>query len=238
MPPRVLVFQHAKHETLGYIESALQGLSAEIHTVNFWNGDSIPALRDFNILIVMGGPMGVYDEEQYPWLAAEMTSIREAVTSDMPFLGICLGAQLLAKALGAKVYQNPTKEIGFFTIEFTKATVKDPIFQDAPKTLEVFQWHGDTFDLPPGASLLATGKTCHHQVFRYGNNAYGLQPHFETTPVMISEWIRLGKQEIAGLRDPFNTENQIRTAQLLENDMEQLTRKIIERLLSLVATKT
>lgn len=140
-------------------------------------------------LIVMGGSMSVYEVEQYPFLAAEVNWIQQAVEQQLPVLGICLGAQLLAKAMGAKVYPNRIKEIGWYPLEILPTTAEDPLFADCQSTETVFQWHGDTFDLPPGAVLLAESALCKQQAYRVGPCAWGLQFHIEMTPDMVDSWL-------------------------------------------------
>jgi GMP synthase (glutamine-hydrolysing) len=152
-------------------------------------------------LIVLGGPMNVDEVDKHPALAAEAGWIRDAVHSGLPVLGICLGSQLLAKALGAKVYPNPIKEIGWYPLDLTPAAEADRLFAGCPAEQVVFQWHGDTFDLPEGAVHLASSTACTHQAFRYGDNAYGLQFHIEITADLVDEWLIQpdNHRELAGL---------------------------------------
>jgi GMP synthase (glutamine-hydrolysing) len=137
----------------------------------------------------MGGPMNVYEEERYPFLKREDLFIKEAIQRGKPVLGICLGSQLIAKALGARVFKAPAKEIGWFDVSLTEEGSRDLLFRAFPEFFPVFQWHEDTFDIPRGAKLLATSDSVPHQVFRYAENAYGLQFHLEVTEVMVREWI-------------------------------------------------
>jgi len=148
----------------------------------------VPDLADIAGLIVMGGPMSANDD--HAWLRQEMDAIRQAVHRGIPVLGICLGAQLVAKALGARVYRNPEKEIGWFPLDWTPAAQTDGLFAGFAGSDTVFQWHGETFDLPAGALHLAYSGACRNQAFRAGENVYGLQFHLEVTPEMIAEWIR------------------------------------------------
>jgi GMP synthase (glutamine-hydrolysing) len=138
---------------------------------------------------LLGGPMNVDEVEKYPFLAAEVPWIQESLTRGVPLLGICLGAQLLAKACGAKVYSQGIKEIGWYPLELTPAAEADPLWKGCGPCLTVFQWHGDTFDLPPGAVLLAQSPQCVHQAFRIRQSAYGLQFHLEMTREMIDDWL-------------------------------------------------
>jgi GMP synthase (glutamine-hydrolysing) len=137
-------------------------------------------------LIVMGGPMSVNDP--LPWLRQEERYLVQAISSGVPVLGICLGAQLLAKSLGSRVYPMGHKEIGWYSIRFTEAAAADPLFEGLPREEIVFEWHGDTFDLPAGAEKLAESDLCGNQAFRCGTNLYGLQFHPEVTPEIIDSW--------------------------------------------------
>jgi GMP synthase-like glutamine amidotransferase len=186
---KILAFRHVPFEHLGRIESVLasHGLGFEYADLH----DSSAPLPDpagYAGLIFMGGPMSVND--RLPYLEREMAWIVDAVGRCQPVLGICLGAQLIAKALGGRVYKNPTREIGWFDIEFTPAAASDPLFGGVDPRETVLQWHGETFDLPTGAVLLAQSLACRHQAFRVEPNVYGLQFHLEATPAMIADWCR------------------------------------------------
>jgi GMP synthase (glutamine-hydrolysing) len=145
--------------------------------------------------------MNVDETKRYPPLASETGWIRDAVDAGLPVLGICLGSQLLAKALGARVYANRVKEIGWYPLEMMPAAQADHLFEGCEATPTVFQWHGDTFDLPSGAVHLACSAACPHQAFRYGETAYALQYHLEVTPEQIDEWLVQpdNYRELAGL---------------------------------------
>ena len=176
---RVRVFQHVPFEGLGALEPAFHKRGCEIAFTRFFANEPLPAPSDADFLVAMGGPMSVNDEATLPWLAPEKEFIRRHVAAGKPFLGICLGAQLLASALGARVYPQREKEIGWFPIEGVPP--RDPAFFRFPATAEVFHWHGETFDLPPGAVHLARSRACANQAFQIGR-AIGLQFHLETTP--------------------------------------------------------
>jgi GMP synthase-like glutamine amidotransferase len=137
----------------------------------------------------MGGPMGVYEVDRHPFLRQEIKAIRRFIDAGKPVLGVCLGAQLTAAALGADVYPNKKKEIGWYPIDLTPEGKKDPLFADFNKRETVFQWHGDTFDLPPGAVPLAESPLCRNQAFRWGDKVYGLQFHIEVSIAMIRDWL-------------------------------------------------
>ena len=175
---KVHVFQHAPFESLGSIRFWLDQRGAEITYTRCYAGDRVPAIDDFDMLIAMGGPMSVNDEAELPWLKDEKLALRDAIERDVPVLGVCLGAQLIASALGARVYRSAEKEIGWFPIQALPGSGSF----DFPAECSVFHWHGETFDLPEGATLLARSEACEHQAFQIKQNVIGLQFHLEMTP--------------------------------------------------------
>jgi GMP synthase (glutamine-hydrolysing) len=186
----VFILRHVPHEPAGSLESYLAEAGAEYRYLDLFQ--EVPRqlpLDQAAALVVMGGPMSVHDVDKYPFLAAEVDWIQQAVRQQLPMLGICLGSQLLAKAIGAKVYPNGIKEIGWYRLKMLPTTAEDPLFADCETTETVFQWHGDTFDLPPGAVHLAQSALCKHQAFRAGPCAWGLQFHIEMTPEMVDAWL-------------------------------------------------
>ncbi len=184
---KVLAFRHVPFEDVGHIRPVLESHGVEVECVDLYRpGAPLPDAHRADGLIFMGGPMSVNDD--LPFLATEMAFIRDAVGRDQPVFGVCLGAQLIAKALGAAVRRNSQKEIGWFEVELTEAAASDRLFQGMGPTLPVFQWHGETFDLPPGATLLASSPACRNQAFRLGKATYGIQFHPEVTPEMIAQW--------------------------------------------------
>ncbi len=192
---RVLVVRHAAHEALGNLELTLRTAGLKLEIVDCFAGQWINLDRvgfrptDWSGLVVMGGPMNVDQTDEYRYLAAEVDWLRAATSAELPTLGICLGAQLLAKSLGSPVYANRVKEIGWYEVERMPGAGDDPLFGGGPPRETVFQWHGDTFDLPEGATWLARGQTCGHQAFRHGPSAYGLQFHLEMTAEMVETWL-------------------------------------------------
>ncbi|AIE75423.1 MULTISPECIES: gamma-glutamyl-gamma-aminobutyrate hydrolase family protein [unclassified Synechocystis] len=175
-------FQHVPFETLSAIEPWLGAKGYAIGRTAFYKQSfTLPSLAAIDLLIILGGSMSVNDEAQFPWLVQEKDFIRQAIAAGKPILGICLGAQLIASALGAKVYPNAVKEIGWFPIIGRQRNPELDLFQFPPST-EVFHWHGETFDLPPGAELIASSQACQHQAFQIGRSVIGLQCHLETTP--------------------------------------------------------
>jgi GMP synthase (glutamine-hydrolysing) len=144
--------------------------------------------------------MGVYDEAAYPFLHHEHRFLTRVLAQGVPLLGICLGSQLLAKALGARVYRNPQQEIGWYTVDLTPAGATDPLCAGLTSPIPVFQWHSDAFDLPVGATPLASSPLCTHQAFRYGDRVYGLLFHLELTPDMIHSWLAAFREELVAMQ--------------------------------------
>ncbi len=187
---KVFVLQHVPHEPLGTLESYLREAGLGLRRAELFR--AVPERLPWDAaagLVVMGGPMNVDEVDQYPFLKSEVAWIQQALAKEVPVLGICLGAQLLAKSLGARVFANRVKEIGWYEIELLPAAADDPLFHGCPPRQTVFQWHGDTFDLPPGAVHLAQSPLCRHQAFRYGPSAFGLQFHAEMTGEMVYDWL-------------------------------------------------
>jgi len=192
-------FQHVPFEGLASIQewSARHFLSA----TQFYAGNTPPAVELVDFLILLGGPMNIYEEKHYPWLKDEKHFIEQALKQDKRVLGICLGAQILADVLGAKVFQNRYKEIGWFPIQFTEDAQTSPLLGFLPQRMPVFHWHGDTFDLPLGATRLATSEGCDNQAFGYGETVLALQFHLETTNTSLQMMLKYGMDEIAGVVD-------------------------------------
>jgi GMP synthase (glutamine-hydrolysing) len=189
MMKQVLILRHMVHEPGGTLEMAFAAAGLDFRYFDLYR--EIPArlpLDQASGLVVLGGPMNVDEVDRYPCLARDVEWIRQGLAMNMPVLGICLGAQLLAKTLGARVYPNRVKEIGWYPVELTPAAANDPLLAQSG-TRMMFQWHGDTFDLPDGAVHLARSPTCENQAFRYGRCAYGLQFHIEMTARMIEDWL-------------------------------------------------
>ncbi len=185
----VLVFQHAPDDGPGYLGEALIQRGARLTTVRLDKGESMPNIAPYNMFLVMGGVMNVYQEDKYPWLIEETQAIREAIEAGKAVLGVCLGGQLLAKALGAQVHIGVATEIGLTPITLTEAGEADPLFEGLPE-VEAIEWHADTFDIPAGAVALAGSEGCAHQAFRFGQQVYGLQFHPEVSLLMLAEWIK------------------------------------------------
>ncbi|MCC6286535.1 MAG: amidotransferase [Chitinophagaceae bacterium] len=193
---RIHYFQHVPFEDLGYIETWCSRQGHTLTSTQWFEGASLPELTDIDWLIVMGGPMGVYDNDTYTWLDIEKAFIKQSIDAGKIVIGICLGAQLIASALGAKVYPNTKKEIGWFPVQLTERGKRSSWFYDFPEAFTVLHWHGDTFDLPDSAQLLAKTGACLNQAFAYHSNVLALQFHFETTKQSLSNMIQHCRQEL------------------------------------------
>lgn len=191
MKKKILVVKHVENEGPGSIGDFFRNTAWELHTIELFRGDQLPSdLSEVAAVVVMGGPMNVYEKDKYPFLKEENVFIKNVVGKEIPYLGICLGSQLLAKACGAAVIKAPQKEIGWFNVSLTLEAAHDPFLRGIDGPLDVFQWHEDTFTIPDGGLLLATAEACKNQAFRYGQNAYGLQFHVEVTTDMIWSWVK------------------------------------------------
>ena len=188
--PKILVFQHVPYEPLGTLDPLLKKAGFRIRYVNFGRDATVrPSLDGYVALIVLGGPMNCEQIETHPNLAVEVDILREAVARDMSILGICLGAQLLAKALGGRVSPNETREIGWYDVELTEAGISDPVLSTFAPVQQVFQWHEDGIELPPDVECLASSPASPVQAFRHGEHAYGLQFHLEVNQPLIERWL-------------------------------------------------
>jgi GMP synthase-like glutamine amidotransferase len=186
-----VVLQHVAHEEAGAIGEVLIAAGQVVSVVRVDRGDPVPGpaeVADMAGLVVMGGPMGVHDDEAHPWLAHERDLIAAAVAAARPVLGVCLGAQQLAVALGGEVTTGPEPEVGIGEVRLTRQAEDDAVFGPVGFTLPCMHWHGDTFSLPAGSVLLARSELYPHQAFRHGERAYGLQFHVEITPAVAARW--------------------------------------------------
>jgi GMP synthase (glutamine-hydrolysing) len=187
---KVLVCQHVAYEILGTLNPHLKTAGLRIKYVNFGRvPHARPSLDGYHALVVLGGPMNVDETDAHPHLDTEVELVRDALDREIPILGICLGAQILAKALGADVRKNGEKEIGWYPVTPTADGREDPLMSHFDGTEQIFQWHGDTFDIPEEAVHLAESPTCRNQAFRYRDNVYGLQFHLEVDEPMILRWL-------------------------------------------------
>jgi GMP synthase-like glutamine amidotransferase len=188
-------FQHVPYEGLGSIADWAERPGNKITATKFYEDHRLPFIDLFDMLIIMGGPMGAKDDKKFPWMTPEKKMIEHAIKKDKLVVGICLGSQLIADVLGAKVYANKEKEIGWFPIQTTMEG-KTSYFSHTGDTFDVFHWHGDTFELPSGAQHLAYSRACKHQAFSLGNNVLGLQFHLEATRDSVVQYLQGGKDEL------------------------------------------
>jgi GMP synthase-like glutamine amidotransferase len=187
---RVLVFQHINIEHPGVFREFLDADGIRWDAIELDEGEAIPSFADYDLLWVMGGPMDTFEEDVHPWLVAEKEAIREAVAvRGLPFIGFCLGHQLLADALGGEVGRTETPEVGIMDVELTAAGQSDPLYAGAAARADYFQWHScGVLGLPEGGVGLARSPACEIQAMRVGDSAYGIQYHVELTPDTVTDW--------------------------------------------------
>lgn len=189
--PRVHWLQHAEHEGLGCIGPWLEKKAYALTGTRLFAGETLPTAQDFDWLIVMGGPMNIYQHAQHPWLQAEKRLINDAIVNNKKILGICLGAQLIADALGAAVTKNGNAEIGFFEVYLNDDITKYWHFNGFPKRFPAFHWHGDTFATPNGCRNLIKSDGCVNQAFVWRDQAVAIQFHLEVTFEDARRWLEL-----------------------------------------------
>ncbi|MBI3322069.1 MAG: gamma-glutamyl-gamma-aminobutyrate hydrolase family protein [Candidatus Omnitrophica bacterium] len=194
----VWVLQHTPPETLGTIADALDARGVRHRYLRPFLGERVPVDTDgTDGLVIMGGPMGVHDVEQNPFLRDEMRLIENALKQGKPVLGVCLGSQMLASVLGAHVTRGKKREIGWYRVRIEDGAGDDPLWKGVSPAFTAYHWHGDVFELPKGAVRLASSEATEHQAFRWGSNAYGFLFHLEVTENMIREMIRCFSDELA-----------------------------------------
>lgn len=184
---RVQHFRHVEFENLGSIEAWLKSAGHTLTTTRMYANDPLPSVDDFDWLIVMGGPMSANDDAIFPWMAPEKQLIRHAIEAGKRVMGVCLGSQLIAAALGSRVYPNAQREIGWFEIRRAAEANQHPFGVLFPAKTDVFHWHGDTFDLPTGATRLASSDGCQNQAYAISNHVVALQFHLEMQPHLAKE---------------------------------------------------
>jgi GMP synthase (glutamine-hydrolysing) len=190
----VLCVRNDRYDTLGITQHALVGEGVAVQVVDaFAPGVRLPSIEEICGLVVFGGEMNVDEVERYPYLLTQRQLMVQAIESGVPVLGICLGAQMLARALGSRVYRAPVRELGFVPVRLTEAGQKDPLLSAFETGDRVFEWHMDTFDLPAGSTLLATGDQVNAQAFRAGDSAWGVQFHFEINTEGIEAWLKVSE---------------------------------------------
>jgi GMP synthase (glutamine-hydrolysing) len=185
----ILIIKHVESEGPARIGEILAREGFSLRTVELARGDRLPDVSaDLEAVISLGGPMNVYEEDKYPFLRDEDAFIRKVISEKIPFLGICLGAQILSKACGGRVMRASREEIGWFPVTLTNEGVRSSLFSGFPDSFTVFQWHGDTFEVPHNGILLVEGLDCRNQAFSAGDCAFGLQFHIEVTEKEITDW--------------------------------------------------
>jgi GMP synthase (glutamine-hydrolysing) len=185
-----LVFQHVPYEPLGTLDAQFRDAGFRIRYINFARSGRVNLdVRRYHGVVVLGGPMSVNSTDRYPHLLDEIDALRVAIDGEIPVLGICLGAQLIAATLGASIEPNPIKEIGWSDVKRTPAGATDPLFKHFKASEKIFQWHGDTFEMPSGAEHLAVTDACSNQAFCYRGGVYGLQFHLEIDEALVRRWL-------------------------------------------------
>jgi GMP synthase (glutamine-hydrolysing) len=219
---RIHYFQHVEHEGLGSIEDWIISSGHSLTSTKFFENADLPELSDLDWLIVMGGSMSVQDEKEYPWLIEEKKFIKKAIDAGKTVLGICLGSQLVSDALGAKVYKNQDKEIGWLDIEPTCFAKTSKLLYDMALRTTVFHWHGDTFDLPEGAVHLAYSKACKNQAYLYMGRVLALQFHLEPTKEWIREMVESGADELIAGKYVQTGDEILKNIDLVDSNKEVL----------------
>ncbi len=209
---RIHIIQHDNFESPGVIINWAKENNHHLSYTKFFENSGLPSIMDFEWLIIMGGPMGVYDEDKFPWLKSEKEFIKQSIENGKIVLGICLGSQLIAAVLGAKVYKNKYKEIGWHKINITSEGKDNSFFSSFPSTMEVGQWHEDTFDLPAGAVHLAESEACKNQAYIYKDHVVGLQFHLEFTEETLNGLI-------------FNSKNELVKGKYIQTEAEIISKK-------------
>jgi GMP synthase (glutamine-hydrolysing) len=230
---RVLALQHEEDDPPGYLGEIMQQHGIECAVVRVEQRGPLPEVEGFQAVIAMGGPQHVGADADYPYFVPEYTLIRRAVQADIPYLGICLGGQLLAHALGAQVSTHEQTELGLVQVEFTEAGKADPLYTGMPGQQWVFEWHEDVFALPPGAVRLATNAQTPNQAFRFGRRAYGLQYHIELTPALFNRWIDKWQAEMMAELGPDGPERLTRTWVEVQPMYQEQSRRLFENFLKL-----
>jgi GMP synthase-like glutamine amidotransferase len=194
---RLHALLHVPFEGVGSIAAWAADRGHALSATHLYAGETPPAAGDYDLLVVMGGPMGVYDEQAHPWLTGEKKAIEAAVAGGKSVLGICLGAQLVSVVLGGSVTRNPVPEIGWFKVNLTPEGQGEPVLSGFPQSFYAFHWHGDTFAIPPGAVRAASSDACANQAFVYQGKVIGLQFHLETTPAAMQSLIKHCAADVA-----------------------------------------
>ncbi len=226
---RVHYIQHVAFEGLGSIEPYLTAKGYQISVTRLYQDEPLPKMEQFDWLIVMGGPMGIEDEQQFPWIKKEKVFIKAAIDTGKTLLGICLGAQLIADVLGAKVVKNKAKEIGWFPLHINEKMKRSSLGDFIADGLDVFHWHGDTFEIPNGALRVASSEACDNQGFVYNNCVVGFQFHLETTAESAALLIEHGESDLDGSRY-VQTKSRMLENRNKFNDINKVMKTVLDRL--------
>jgi len=224
-----LVIQNCLTEDIGLYVTCLQDCGISYYVHRAYAGKAFPSADQFDAFIVGGTPVSIYDASGHDFLRREIVYLKEVVKRERPYLGICAGAQLLAKLVGAEVSRNSVMEIGSYVVRLAAAGKKSEFFRGFPEVFPVFQWHGDTFDIPVGAKLLVTGADCKNQAFSYGNSL-GLQFHLEVTSQAASSWADEYRDELE--RVGKTKEQIVNECEVNGEQMRDLARKLIRNFLN------
>jgi len=193
---RIHYLQHVPFEDLANVDLWINEREYSLSGTQMFLGQELPSMSDFDWLIILGGPMNIYEENKYPWLVKEKKFIKKAIVHKKTVLGICLGAQLLADVLGGRVYRNPYKEIGWYPVSLTTDAKNSTIFSSLPQTFTAFHWHGDAFEVPPGAIRTVESEGCPNQAFAYDGRVIGVQFHLESSEGSIKKLVSNCEEEI------------------------------------------
>ena len=226
---KLLVFQHVPYEILGTFDPLLKNEGFRVRYINFGREpEPDVTIEKYDGLIVLGGPMNVSQADQYPHLLVEQELLARALDKDIPIMGICLGAQLLAKTLGAEVMRCPKKEIGWYDVTPTEAGLADPVLGHFKRTRKIFEWHGDAFETPKGAHCLAGSKAWPNQAFRYGDKAYGFQFHLEVDEPLINRWLSTPRylEELKAMGEHVDPEAIRKDTALYIEELKSLSNKV------------
>ncbi len=227
---RIHYLQHVPFEGPASIVEWARQKGHRLTGTHLYNGEAVPATNQFDWLIIMGGPMNIYEEENYSWLKSEKQFIKAAIDSSKVVLGICLGAQLITDILGGKVTKNPEGEIGWLPVTFNAEAFQSPLFKDFPETPYVFQWHNDTFStLGAGTTCIASSQACEHQAFIYKERVIGFQFHLESTEAGIFSLIDHCAAEMTG-GVYMQTAEQIRSGMVFLKTANGLMNDFLDRL--------
>jgi GMP synthase (glutamine-hydrolysing) len=222
--PMLTLIQNDQDVPSGRLIEWCREFRIPFQTVRPYSGEVLPPISDVSALVILGGAMGVHESSRYTYLLAVRSYIQQAVVRQVPLLGICLGGQLLADALGAPVHSQRNGEMGLHSVEVRESATSDPLFLEIPQVFTTFQWHNDSFEIPAGAVCLASSPVCSHQAFRYGVNQYGLQFHPEVTRSIVTSWSKSsdGVKDSARILEDFVCR---------EDDYYAVSRKLLENFL-------